>query len=656
MKKRFFSLVLLLSSISIIAQTNDPVVMKINGKDIKKSEFEYFYYKYNSDDVVDKITLDEYVKLFKNLKLRVAEAEAQGLDTTASFLTELSDYRAQLAKSYLKEAEVNEKLVSKEYGRMKELAEVSHILITFPGVKDNNFKIFPADTLEAYKKATLIRNRLLKGENFEKLAAELSEDPGLKENSRPGYLGWFPGMALNPPLEEIAFTTPVGQVGRLIRSNFGYHIIKVHGKKENPGQINAAHILIACPPNADVVQADDALKKINDIYDQLLKGADFAQLAKENSADQGSAAQGGELGWFGYGYMVKEFQDVAFDQKAVGDFSRPFKTQFGYHIVKLLDKKPIESFEEKREEIESKLNSGGYTVLLHQSGIDKLKEEYGFVKNETVYKTLFAEANKIYPSDTEFYEAFRNNSDVLFKVGDLSFSVADFIGYLEKNDRSPVTLSTDYLTDRLDVFEYTALQQAADIALESKFSEFRNLVQEYHDGILMFEIANREIWEKASDDTVGLKDYFEKNKDKFTWDEPYFKGYVVLVKDAKTKKKMQKEISKMQPEKAVEYLYENYRVGDVSYVKAEKGLYKKGDNAFVDEWAFKSGQAEKPEKPAEFQDSFLIGNVSNVPTAYSDVRGLVVTSYQDYLEKEWQEKLNAKYPVVVYRDVLITIK
>ncbi|GHT08228.1 peptidyl-prolyl cis-trans isomerase [Bacteroidia bacterium] len=642
-----------MTSILILAQTNDPVVMKVNGKDIGKLEFEYFYYKYNEGDVVDKITLDEYVGMFKNLKLRVAEAEAQGLDTTATFLREFSEYRAQLAQSYLKELAINENLVRKEYDRMKELVEVSHILVAFPGTKDNVFNTLPADTLEAYKKAVQIRNRALKGENFEKLAKEFSDDTRSKENARAGYLGCFPGLTLNIALEEAAFTTPIGQIGRLVRTNYGYHIVKVHAKKENPGQVNAAHILIMCPQDADVVQTDDVLKKITEVYDKAIKGEDFAKLAKEYSNDSSNASRGGELGWFGFGAMVKEFQDAVFDLKEKGAISKPFRTEFGYHIVKLLDKKPLEPFEEKRQEIEKKLESGGYYVTLHQPGIDNLKKEIGFTKNDAAYKTVFAAAETVYPTTDSFYSSLENNSTVLFKAGNESFSIADFIGYLKANARSPFTISTDYLADCLAIVECSVLQMLEVQMLESKYPEFKNLMQEYYDGILMFEVANREVWEKASEDTEGLENYFKKNKDRFAWEEPYFKGYVVLAKDAKTKKKMQKEISKMDPGDAVEYLYDNYKVGEVSYVKIEKGLYKKGDNAFVDESAFKSGKAERP---AEFQDFFLIGKVLNAPESYSDVRGLVVTSYQDYLEAEWQKKLNEKYPVVVYPEVLITIK
>ena len=656
MKTCFFSLVLVMTSIGVFAQINDPVIMTINGKNFKKSEFEYFYNKYNNEGAIDKRSLNDYIELFKNLKLKVAEAEAQGMDTTEAFRMELSGYRSTEAKPYLDSVAINEELVKKEYDRMKDLVELSHIVVEFPGVKKNEFKTLPSDTLEIYNKAVQIRNRLLKGEDFEKVAAEVSSGSNNPANAeRPGYLGWFTGLMLNPPFEEAAFNTPVGEISQLTRTSFGYHIIKVHAKKENPGQFDVAHILIPCSPDADSAQVAKARATINDIYDKLMKGSDFSDLAKEYSKDPGSASKGGDLGWIGYGsQIVKKFQDVAFNLKNRGDISKPFQTQFGYHIAKLLDKKPIEPFAEKRKDIESKLSTGGYFIALHQSGIDEMKKEYGFQKNDAGYQLLLSKAETVYPTDSLFNASFENRNIPLFTVGNTQYTISQFIDYMKKTgSRSPFTLSTEFLNDRLQGFEYSALYEAKDKSLENKYPEFRNLIQEYRDGILMFDISNKEVWEKASDDTSGLEDYFNKNKQQYTWNEPYYKGYVVLVKDAKTKKKMQKEIARMDPDKAVKYLYDNYKIGDVTYVKAEKGLFKKGDNPFVDEEAFKSGVATRP---AEFQDFFLLGKIINQPETYADVKGLVVTDYQNQLEDLWLKELNKKYKVAVYPEVLSTMK
>jgi len=656
MRSRFFSLVLIISSVSVFAQANDPVIMTINDKKFKKSEFEYFYNKYNNEDVIDKRSLNDYIDLFKNLKLKVVEAEAQGIDTTAIFLAELSGYRSTEAKPYLDNLEADEGLLRREYNRMKEYIEASHLAVPFEGVKANDFRTLPSDTLEIYKKADQIRNRILKGENFEKLTAELTYDPNSANTGRPGYLGWVTGLMFYPPFEnfeDVAFNTPVGQIGQLVRTNFGYHIIKIHAEKDNPGQINAAHILIVCPPDADTIKVDDALKKINEIYSELINGADFSALAKEYSNDPGSASRGGDLGWFGFGRMVEEFQDAAFALKEVGDISKPFKTQFGYHIIKLLGKKPFETFEEKRQEIENKVKSGGFFVQLYQAGIEDMKKEYGFQKNDVAYQLLFSKAINVYPTDSLYFASFETENQTLFTIGDTKYSISQFITFLKKNARSPFTLSTEFLNDRLQTFEYNSLLEIKDRTLESKYPEFKNLIQEYRDGMLMFEISNREVWTKASEDSEGLAAYFNKNKQNYKWDEPYYKGYVVLVKDAQTKKKMQKEIAHKTPDEAVQYLYDNYKVGDVSYVEAEKGLFKKGDNAFVDEAAFKSGTAKRSD---EFQDFFLIGKLLKAPESYNDVRGMVITDYQNYLEEVWLKKLNEKYKVNIFPEIFNTIK
>jgi len=653
MRVRFFLFAFLLLSVKIIAQTNDPVIMKVDGKDFKKSEFEYFYNKYNNDDVIDKRSLKEYIELFKNLKLKVAEAEFQGIDTTTAFLTELAGYRSAEAKPYLENMEINEDFIRKIYNRMNEMVEMSQIILLFPKVQNGDLKLFPSDTVEIYNKAIQIKNRLLKGENFEKIAVEFSLETGVPKTDRPGYFGWFSGLMLNPQFEDIVFNTAVGKIGELFRSNYGYHIVKVHAKKENPGQVNAAHILINLPPNADNIQADESKKIINEIYDKLMKGADFSELAKEHSNDPGSASNGGELGWFGIGSMVKEFQDVAFSLNEIGEISKPFKTQFGYHIVKLLGKKPVEPFDEKRKEIESKLNSGGYIIQLHQPAIENMKNEYGFEKDYSAYQLLFSKANTVYPTDSMFFSAFDNPEITLFSIGKTKFSLNQFFSFVKQNSRSSYSLSSELLNDRLQWFEYMSLNETKDKLLEDKYPEFKNLIQEYRDGILMFEISNKEVWRKASEDTEGLTAYYEKNKKNYAWDNPVYKGYIVLAKDTKTKKQMQKEIARKDPEVAVQFLLDNYIVGPVSYVKIEQGLFKKGDNPFVDEAAFKSGVAERP---AEFQDFFLIGKILKGPESYKDIQGPVVTDYQNFLEENWIKELNKKYKVTIYPEVFETIK
>ncbi|MDR0733785.1 MAG: peptidylprolyl isomerase [Dysgonamonadaceae bacterium] len=645
--KQYLFFLLTTISFAVVAQQNDPVIMTINGNDVRKSEFDYIYRKNNTDESIERKSLEDYAELFKNFKLKVTEAKAQRLDTLPEFIREMAEYRAQLAKPYLEDLETNLPFVKKEYDRMKSIVEVSHILIPFPSVPENNFDILPADTLETYKKAFQIYNSIRNGESYDKMAQEHAfDEQGKKRN---GYLGWFSGLQLNLPLENAAFSLEPGEIG-ITRSNYGYHIVKLLGKRENPGKVMASHILIALSGNADETQVAAAKNTIDSIYNALLNGADFAVLAKETSGDKGSATKGGDLGFFEYGRMVPEFRDHIFALQNNGEITKPFRTPFGFHIAKLTGKKPLESFEEKESEIEEILKQGGYTIDLFTPGINKLKKEFGFSKNNKNYKKLIVSAMTLYPTDSLYEAAYSNSPDVLFKVGDVNYTTADFIEFLKKDPYSPYKVSTELVAERLRAYEYSVLLDFLDKDLENRYSEFADLVREFRDGSLMFEVSKREVWDKASSDLEGLQAFFEANKQQYLWSEPHFKGYVVFAKDGSTKKKMRKATAEMQPDEAVAFLKENFKTDEVSAVKTEKVLAKKGENPFVDEQAFKTGKAKKTK---DFGDFFLLGKIMNQPESYADVRGTVITDYQDYLEWQWIEALNKKYPVTIYKDVLI---
>jgi peptidyl-prolyl cis-trans isomerase SurA len=333
-----------------------------------------------------------------------------------------------------------------------------------------------------------------------------------------------------------------------------------------------------------------------------------------------------------------------------GSISQPFKTQFGYHIVKLLGKRPAASFEDLRPQIENKLNRTGNFTVLHQPGIDKLKASTDFTPDEKNCKLLAEKANTLFPTDSLYTSQFESNTETLFTIKGQPVTIADFMTYLKKNPQTYSNLSSEAFTENLNQFVYQSIMDNENKELENKYPEFKNLVQEYRDGILLFEVSNKEVWEKASSDTEGLAKYFDENKSKYAWDEPHWKGYVILVKDAATKKKIQKEIKKMPDEEAIQYLLDKYKTEETPVVKVEKGLFTKGQNKFVDETVFKAGKAEFPEN---YQDFFLLGKLlSKYPESYLDVRGLVVTDYQDHLEQEWLKYLNEKYPIIINNAII----
>ena len=658
MKKQFFIFGFSFISLMMVAQTVDPVIMKINGKDIKKSEFEYIYKKNNNEQVIDQKTLQEYVELFKNFKLKVAEAESQGLDTTQAFKKELNEYRNQLAKPFLADMLINEDLVKLMYDRSKEFIEVSHLMINMLGNaqagQSGATPLLPADTLATYKKADAIYKRLLKGENFEKLVMEFSEDERSKATARPGLLGWASALMLPKTLDDAMFNTAVGKVSKPAQSAFGYHILKVNERQQDPGQIWAAHILIMCPQDADLVAVSDATHKIDSLYQVAISGGDFAELAKEYSDDKGSGSQGGDLSWFGFGMMVPEFQSAAFALQNSGDISKPVRSQFGFHIIKLIDKRASPSYEEKRKDLISRIDRGDRTAELRQPAVEKLKKDHGFSADETAYKILIEKANTDYPKDSAYIASFENNESVLFTIGNTPYAIKDFISFMRNNPNSPFRLSTSFVKEKLSAFEYTSLLNEEDQNLENKYADFKNLMNEYRDGILLFEVSNNEVWEKASIDTTGLQTYFNEHNSEYTWEKPHFKGYVVHAKDEKTMKKMKKQVAKLDPDAAAAFLLKNYVINDSTInVKVEKVLSIQGENSYVDEYVFKSKTANPL---SNFPVTFVIGKLLAAPSVYTDVRGLVITDYQNYLEQEWISALNKKYPVIIYDDVVNSVK
>ncbi len=642
MKKQFLTLIL--GGLTFLANAqNDPTVMKVNGKDIKKSEFEYLYKKNNTD-----ISLNEYVELFKNFKLKVAEAESQGIDTTSAFKKELAENRKQLAQQYESKRVLNEALIRQEYERMNEDREIS--LLFIPMIENNTSsspQILPADTLNVYNKAQQIRQRLIDGESFEKVGTEFAND---KSNL---FNGWLSATRMLYPIESTAYTTEIGKISQPVRINTGYILIKVLNKRPSRGEINAAHIMVMCQAGADSTQVEEASKKADQIYQRVMSGEDFATLAKELSDDKGSGQNGGDLSWFQTGQMVPEFENAAFGLQNIGDITQPVRSQFGFHIIKLLGKRGIPSYDDVKNNIITFFSRSEKYMDLYQPWWDQLKKKYKYVPNKVSEKNLYALASINFPSDSTFISKEANNKGVLFTLSAKPYTVADFITFLKKEGRSPFFLSTDFLKERLFAYETRALEKEEDSHLEDNYPEFRNLMKEYRDGFLSYEITQNEVWGKAPKDTVGLTSFFDKHKKDYTWDQPRYKGCVVLCKNDTIKNDITKMISGLSVDDAVDLIKTTYQNDKTNPVKIERGVFAQGSNQYVDEVIFKTKKADANTRYPEF---YIMGKMIDQPESYSDVGGLIISDYQNYLEQEWINTLKAKYPIVLYPNILKTIK
>jgi len=629
---------------SIFAQTADPILMTINGKPVLKSEFEYIYNKNNTNNSLDKKTLEEYVDLFVNFKLKVEEAKRQGIDTTASFINELAGYRSQLTKPYLTDSKVDEALLQEAYNRSKEDVEVSHILIRVPQ------SATPADTLKAWKEINTIWKRLQK-EEFAKVAKEVSQDQSAEQNG--GYIGWISAFRTVYPFETTAYNTPVGTYSKPIRTAFGYHIVKVQGRRNSMGEILVSHIMTFTS------QGDEAANKkakatIDSIYQRIKAGDDFGVLAQKHSQDKGSSVKNGELPWFGTGRMVPEFETAAFALKNTGDVSEPIQSAYGWHIIKLLDKKGLAPYDEMKADLERKVKRDERANKGQQAFVAQLHKDYNYQINTLNLQEFTKLLGTKTLSDSIFNIEISKLDKPLFSFAKKTYSQADFAKYLKKNSASEKTTASDIIDEKINNFSDAELLAYEDSQLENKHDDFRFLMQEYHDGILLFEVSNREVWDKASKDTEGLAKYFSENKADYTWEKPHFKGRIISCKDKGTFKAAKSIVQKSHTDSIDKYL--RTRLNDsIQYVKIDKGLYVQGENKAVDKFIFKT--KEKYEAGKDYPFVFVSGKMlKNKPEDYTDVRGLVTADYQEYLEQEWIKALRAKYPVTVDQNVLKTVK
>jgi len=645
MRSLFISFALILFSAALWAQGSDPVLMSINGNPVLKSEFEYIYNKNNSNNSLDKKTLDEYVDLFINFKLKVEEAKAQGIDTTKSFVNELAGYRSQLTKPYLTDSKVDEQILKEAYERMKEDVEVSHILIRVAASAS------PADTLAAWKRINSILKRLEK-EDFAKVAKETSEDQDAEKSG--GYIGWISAFNTVYPFENSAYNTPVGKISKPVRSAFGYHLIKVNNRRNSLGEILVSHIM-RFTTQGNVEKNDAAKAKIDSLYQRVLAGDDFAKLAAEFSEDRASATKNGELPWFGTGRMVPEFETAAFEIKNIGDFSRPVQSAYGWHIIKLLDRKGLGSFESVKADIERKVKRDERANFGQKAFVAKLRDEYKYTENSENAKEIVKLLEGKTLVDSVFQAEASQLNKTLFTFADKSYSQADFVSYVKNNSYTEQAIASEIVNEKLSQFVTKELLAYEDTQLEKKYDDFRFLMNEYHDGILLFEVSNNEVWDKASKDTEGLANYFANHKADYVWEKPHFKGWVVSCKDKDSFKAAKAIVKKSHNDSIDKYL--RTRLNDsIQYVKVEKGVYVPGDNKAIDKYGFKLKKSTF-EPAAEYPYVFVVGkNLKNHPEDYTDVRGLVTADYQEYLEKEWIVKLRSKFPVVVDKKVLEKIK
>lgn len=637
--KLLISSLLLGTAILAWAKVEDPVLMTINGKDIKLSEFEYLYHK-NNQQQVEKETLEQYVDRFVLYKQKVADAEAAGIDTTQLFIKEFEGYKKDLATPYLtQDTTYMWHFIEEAYNRYKTEVDIDHFMLPL----GNN----AVETQASLALMDSIRQCILNGEKWEDLVEKYSSDPSKPRNK--GHYGFVSACQFPYDFENQLYTTPVGRISNPFTTQFGVHMIRVNNTRTR-NDVHAKHILKLFPQGATEEQKAICKQQIDSIYALLKAGADFEELAAKESQD-GSARRGGDLGWFGRGRMVQPFEDIAFDL-ADGAISEPFATQFGYHIIKKVAR-GIPSLTEIRPFIENAIGRDERTRLISENRMNDLKSKYNFKLNAGLEGFLTNALQATGRFDSTFVaQTIKGSNYPMFTYGNnQSVPLSELTSSLSTKNAIPtIAAAKDYLMSKVNEVAEKVLTDYHAHELVNTNPEYRNLLNEYRDGMLLFEISNRRVWKAASKDTLGLEQYFAENRGKYVWDEPRFKGIILSAKNDSILDLVKADMASLAPEELTDALHNKYG----NDIRMERMVVKQGENPYADYLAFHVG--EKPERKGYPSFMILEGSIINQPEEMSDVRGQVTSDYQDVLEMRWREELAKKYPAKVNKKVLKKVK
>ncbi len=634
MQKIISVLFIVVVSIAASAQNNPEkkslTLFTVNNNPVLTDEFLHLYRK-NSLNRSEKTTeqaVKEYLDLLINFKLKIAEAHARGLDTTQKFNKEFKTYREELKRPYRAEPDALDKLTKDTYQRLTEEVKASHILIM---VKPDSS---PADTLSAYEKITQIRNRVLQGESFDKVAAETSEDPSAKYNF--GNLGYFTAMQMVYPFEEAAYRTKPGDVSSIVRTQFGYHIIKVYDRQPARGEVEVSHILLrASSPDDNKVKG-----KIFDVYDQLKAGRSWEEVCKEYSEDASTKNSGGRLRPFGVGALasVPEFEAMAFTMKQPGDISDPFQSNIGWHIIRLEKKIPLMSFSEMEPALKRRLSRDERLQISKQALSDKRKRDYQFSEDRTVKDNIFALADSsLIKGSWKFSGPEEVKTQILFSIQQKPVSVSEFIQYVHINQTPTNAAPSIYMKQLYDGFVEEKVMIAEEEKLLREHPEFKNLLTEYREGILLFDIMEKEVWNKASEDTVGQQKYYEANKTNYQAGDR-LEARIFTVADKSIIQEIMTKVSRG----------DSLNNADMKKFKSIQPfrIYEHKDSKVIDRINWAAGLQE-----TELDGQFYLVEVKRLVSpgmkSFEEARASVISDYQDQLEKQWLTALKEKFPVKV---------
>ena len=598
----------------VTGQDEEKVLFSIDGNDVYSSEFVRVFEK-NKDIVVEdeRKDFDDYFELFVDFKLKLMQARDIKLDTISSYVSELSKYREQLVQPYLQNPEAIEVLVREAYDRTTKEVNASHILIILE--PDATY----ADTLIAYQRISEARDKIVNGARFDSIAKLYSEDPSVQMNN--GSLGYFSAFSMVYAFENAAYTTKIGDVSQPFRTQFGYHILKVNDRRKSPGEVQVAHIMV----KNDTTVLRNAKDKIADIYKKLEQGDDFATIAKDHSDDISSAQKGGVLPRFGTGRMIESFENEAFGLENEGDFSEPFESDYGWHILKLLKKYPIPPYDDLHAKLESKVKNGSRSSYVERSLAQKIAADYKVV----TYKAKLHKSASL--------NDFKNSTDTILSVEESIYSGNDFYIFAQSFQKRTKEDLYEEFTNKMIINYFKE-------HLDKTNKEFALTFKEYKDGLLLFELLQKKVWERSEKDSIGLANYFEANQNKYKWKKRADLTIASCTQLVKAEKVRSLLLQNMPADSIKSIVNE----GATVHVLFSKGKLEEGSSKLPEGYTLNLGVSDI------FKEDTMNFTIIDVDTIYEpelkelqETRGEVMNDYQNYLEKEWVKELRNQYDVKV---------
>jgi len=628
-----------LTNFSVSAQT----LFTYGDQAVSKEEFLKAFQKNNTDKKATEQSYRDYLELYIRYKLKVKAAYDAKTDTLAGQIAEMQNFRNQVVGTYMNDNESLNKLVNEAFARSQKDIHVAHIFIAIPKTAT------AADTVKLYQKAAAIYEELKKGKDFTEEVMTNSDDPSAKTNH--GDIGYITAFSLPYEIENVIYNLQPSQFSKPYRSKVGYHIFKNLGERKAIGKIKTAQILIAFPPNATDSAKKSAKQKADSIYKAIKNGANFSDMAKLFSGDNLSYQTGGEMAEFGTGKFDQAFENAAFALAKDGDISEPVLTNFGYHIIKRLQKKPVPSLNNKEtiEGYRQRVLNDPRNEYAKKNLLQKILKDANFKPAPVNEDSLWALTERDIKNPALSKEDSTKATKTLFSFAKKNVTIKEWLNYVRpirtitKNENKPNKELLDQFIEA-SAFEYYRVH------LEDYNKEFAYQLNEFRDGNLLFEIMQRKIWDKASSDSTGLKNYFEAHKEKYFW-QPSAEAVLFTCSSEKTATDIRKKL-----QQAGVSSWKKMVDSSAGLAQADSGRFELSQLPMAEQKTYSAGQlssmsTNQTDNTVTFAYIVKMYN-DREPRNYNDAKGFVINDYQSYLEDNWIAELKKKYPIKINEAVL----